>query len=456
VKIAFIAMSGIRVCDQELLNLGLTLPGFVERSKVIASLPSLGLLTLAGMTPSRHHVSYFEVADLAESQRRGEIPDGFDIVAISSYTAQIEEAYALADLYRERGICVVLGGLHVTSLPDEALAHADAAVIGEGESCWPQLLEDAERGTLQCKYDGSNSEFDLAEAPMPSYELLDSDRYNRLTVQTSRGCPHLCDFCASSVLLTRKYKQKPIAKVLSEIDRIRDIWPHPFIEFADDNSLVNRAYWKELLPPLKARNLRWFAETDISVASDSDLLTSMRESGCAQVLIGLESPTLEPLRGIEMRADWKHRQWHAYKEAIRAIQSHGISVNGCFIIGLDAQGPHVFDDVLNFVDESGLHEVQITIQTAFPGTPLYDRLRGEGRLIEETAWRKCTLFDVGFRPKHMSAQELRMGFHKLAGRLYDDDSYRRRRERFKEFLKASHDGNAHDQRPLNEAQGGQV
>ncbi len=118
-------------------------------------------------------------------------------------------------------------------------------------SVWTELLDDFEAGKLKPLYDGREREFDLAQAPMPAFELLAPDRYNRLTVQTSRGCPHLCEFCASSVLLTKQYKQKPVARVIAEIDRIRAIWSHPFIEFADDNSLVNRTYWKELLTHLK-------------------------------------------------------------------------------------------------------------------------------------------------------------------------------------------------------------
>ena len=140
------------------------------------------------------------------------------------------------------------------------------------------------------------AEFDLQDAPMPAFELLDIGRYNRLTVQTSRGCPHRCAFCASSILLTKQYKQKPADRVLAEIDRIKTLWEHPFIEFADDNTFVNKAYWKELLPELKKRNIRWFTETDVSLAQDGELLHLMRESGCAQVLIGFESPTAPALQ----------------------------------------------------------------------------------------------------------------------------------------------------------------
>jgi len=434
-KIGLIAMSGIRVCDEELLRLGLTLPGFVERSKIIASLPSLGLLTLAGMVPARHEVRYIEVADLRDGNPALDTVGDFDLVALSSYSAQIKEAYQLAGMIRGRGVPVVIGGIHATCLPDEAKQHCDAVVIGEGEVSWPVLLDDAERGALQPFYGGRGEEFDLDEAPMPAFELLDIDKYNRLTVQTSRGCSHRCEFCASSILLTRRYKQKPAAKVLAEIDRIKEIWPQPFIEFADDNTFVNKDYWKTLLPEIGKRKIRWFTETDISIAQDRELLTRMRDSGCAQVLIGLESPAGPALNGLETKENWKARQSQGYKEAIRTIQSHGISVNGCFILGLDEHGPEIFDQVFDFVDDSGLHEVQITIQTPFPGTPLYERLREEGRIIEEEAWEKCTLFDINYLPRKMTVSELSQGFRDLGLRLYSEEFTRKRRKRFKEVLR---------------------
>ena len=268
-NIGMIAMSGIRACDTELLELGLTLPGFVERSKQIASLPSLGLLTLAGMTPRRHTVSYHEAPS---AEVIPTLPVNFDLVAISSLSAQIKDAYRVAAHYRALGIPVVMGGLHVTSVPGEPETYGAIGVLGEGELAWPLILADAERGTLKSAYDLRGQEFDLANAPMPAFELLDIERYNRITVQTSRGCPWRCNFCASSILLTRKYKQKPIAKVLAEIDRIRTLWPRPFIEFADDNSFINRAYWHELLPELAKRRIRWFTETDLSIYEDDALL----------------------------------------------------------------------------------------------------------------------------------------------------------------------------------------
>jgi radical SAM superfamily enzyme YgiQ (UPF0313 family) len=434
-RIALVAMSGIRVCDQELLQLGLTLPGFVERSKVIASLPSLGLLTLAALTPSRHEVRYLEIPDLSALP---DLPRGFDLVAISSYSAQIHEAYDLAQRYRDSGTKVVLGGPHVTALPEEALGFCDAVVLGEGEPVWEEVLADCEAGRLQGIYDARSAGYDLARSPIPAFELLEVDRYNRLTVQTSRGCPHQCEFCASSLLLTERYKQKPIANVLREIDRILEIWEHPFLEFADDNSFVDKSYWKELLPALRDRGVRWFTETDISVADDEDLLNLMRESGCAQVLIGLESPTVRGLHGIELKSDWKLLRFEGCADAVRRIQAHGITVNGCFVVGLDGHTPEIFDQILEFSRLIELYDVQVTIQTAFPGTPLYARLLRDGRLLEPTNWRRCTLFDVNYRPTDMSPDELAAGFRRMVVPLYSAELTDWRRSLFKSRMRKLH------------------
>ncbi len=424
-KIGFIAMSGVRVCDAELMRIGLTLPGFVERSQVIASLPSLGLLTLAGMTP-QHDCQYIEVADLSGA---AELPTDFDLVAISSFSAQMPEAYALADRFRAAEVPVVLGGLHASALPDEAQQHADAVVVGEGESVWPDVVRDAAAGQLAPRYQG-RGQFDLAQAPMPAFELLKIEKYNRLTVQASRGCPMRCDFCAASPLIAPRYTQKPVQRVLDEIDRIRAMWQRPFIEFADDNALVNRRYWTALLPELARRKIRWFVETDLSVHEHDDLLSLMREAGCTEVLIGLESPVEAGLSGIELRNDWKRRWYPQYLPAIEKIQSHGIRVNGCFVLGLDGHDETIFDAVYDFAVESQLFDVQITLQTPFPGTPLYERLAREGRLLDEGSWDRCTLFDVNYRPTHMTADELRDGFRHLAERLYSEELTQWRRNNF--------------------------
>jgi radical SAM superfamily enzyme YgiQ (UPF0313 family) len=263
------------------------------------------------------------------------------------------------------------------------------------------------------------------------------DKYNRITVQTSRGCPHKCDFCASSILLTPAYKIKPPEKVIEEIRTIKRTWDHPFIEFADDNSFVNLRQGKELLRALAKQNIRWFTEADISIAGDDELLGLMRDSGCRQVLIGLESPGIPGLNGVELNANWKMKQRDRYLESIAKIQSYGITVNGCFILGLDGDTPQVFDDVLRFVRDSHLYEVQITFMTAFPGTPLYERLKRECRIVRDRAWELCTLFDINFIPQNMSADELQKGGLRLADTIYSEAETRERRTGFRTALRSS-------------------
>ncbi len=416
------------------MKLGLTLPGFVERSKVIASLPSPSLLTLRP-DATKVRGEYREILDLKTA---GALPEDYDLVAITSLSAQIFEAYAIADFYRGKGVPVVMGGLHVTSLPDEAREHCTSVVVGEGEPSWPEVLDDFEHGRLKPFYVQSpRGQYDLREAPLPRFDLLDPEKYNRITVQTSRGCPHKCEFCASSILLTPRYKVKPVDKVIAEIQAIKRIWPKPFIEFADDNSFVHREHYKALLRELAREDLRWFTEADLSVAQDEELLGLMRDSGCQQVLIGLESPRRSSISGVETNSNWKARQLDRYREAIAKIQAHGITVNGCFILGLDGDTPEVFDEVLGFVRDSGLYEVQVTFLTAFPGTPLYARLKAEGRIIRDRAWDLCTLFDINIKPRDMSVAELQSGYLQLVKTLYSAQETTSRRRGFRTRLKKS-------------------
>lgn len=433
-RIGLIAINGVRPYDPGVYAMGLSLYGIRERWRHIASLPSLALLTLAGMTGDEHDYTYWELDDL---EKQDTLPAGFDLVAISSYTAKIGRAYELCEEYRALGIPTVVGGPHVSCLPEEVAAHCDAVVIGEGEMSWLEVLRDCAAGNLKQFYGDLNAPFNMEETPMPAYQLLDLNKYNRLPVQTSRGCPHRCEFCASSVLIAGKYKQKPIPKVLAEIDKIKSLWKRPFIELADDNSFVNMRYWKELLPQLKEHNVRWFTQTDIGVARDDELLTLLRESGCVQLLIGFESASADDLQGMELKSDWKSFHLRNAAADIQKIQAHGITVLGCFMVGMDTQGPDCFHDVYQFSHDTELFDIQVTVLTPFPGTPLYDRLLREGRLIEPGAWHKCTLYDVNFIPKHMSAEELAEGFNWLVKEVYAPEETKWRRHCFRKHLRES-------------------
>jgi radical SAM superfamily enzyme YgiQ (UPF0313 family) len=455
-KIGLIAVAGVKLQTRKFIDLGITLPQFVNRGQVIAQLPSLALLTLAGATPYDVEIEYVEVTDVEEYAQQPRLD--FDLVALSTYTARAFDAYRVADAYRERGVPVVFGGLHATVRPHEAMAHADAVVAGEGELLWPEVVRDFQEGGragLKPLYrEVRPGQFDLRHAPLPRFDLLRHaiaegavpdpvasgslhrpGGYNRIPIQTSRGCPWDCDFCAASKLYGPRYRPKPVARVLEEVDLVRAMWSRPFIEFADDNTFVNRAWSRELLLGLAGRHIRYFTETDVSIAQDEELLDLLYPSGCRQVLIGFESPRRDSLVGID-RVNWKLRQHDRYLEAVEKIQARGVSVCGCFIVGLDADTPAVFDEIRDFVEQSRLLEVQITVLTPFPGTRLYDRLEAEGRLLYPGAWDRCTLFDVNFQPRQMTVEQLEDNLVSLWRDTWNAEAFARRKRHYRDLLRA--------------------
>jgi len=436
VKIALIAVSGVRVRNTLLDVNKVTLPGFVHRGKTIASLPSLGLLTLAGLTPAGHDLRYFDMPELDTAVLDGE---KFDLAAISALTAKIDVAYAIADALRARGTKVVIGGLHAKVLPREVAGHADAVAVGEGEDLWPRIVEDAALGTLKRFYvEDAPGTYDLGRSPLPRFDLLDMTRYNRITVQTSRGCPHDCEFCAASKLFGR-YRKKPVELVLRDVDAVRARWARPMLEFADDNTFADPQWGMALLRGLAGRGVRWFTETDSSLGRHPELLDLLAPAGCRQLLIGFESPLAASLKGLDAQ-NWKLRQLDGYRRDIEAIQSRGVSVNGTFIVGLDADTPDVFEEIERFVRESGLAEVQVTALTPFPGTRLHARLAAEGRLITRKYWDRCTLFDATFHPKNMTLAQLEDGMNWLFGKLYNDRAVAARKRRFLAMVRARRAG----------------
>jgi radical SAM superfamily enzyme YgiQ (UPF0313 family) len=465
-KIGLIAIAGVKLQTRKFIELGITLPQFINRGRVIAQLPSLALLTLAGATPEDVDLEYLEVDDLAAFVQMPRLD--FDLVALSTYTARAFDAYRVADVYRAHGVPVVFGGLHASVLPEEAAQHADAVVIGEGETTWPEVVRDFQRGgraALRPFYrEAKPGQYDLRDAPMPRFDLLVQaapaaprspadpretgeihrlGAYNRITVQTTRGCPWDCDFCAASKLYGPRYRIKPVERVLREVDAVRSLWRRPFLEFADDNTFVHKPWAKQLLRELAERELRYFTETDVSVADDEELLDLLYASGCRQVLIGFESPRQASLDGMD-RVNWKSKQHSRYLEAIERIQGRGISVCGCFIVGLDADTPEIFDELREFIDRSRLLEVQITILTPFPGTRLYQRLLAEGRMLYPGAWDRCTLFDLNFRPRGMSVEQLEEGMIQLWRDTWNAAALAERKRYYRQLLRSRREPLASD------------
>jgi len=235
--------------------------------------------------------------------------------------------------------------------------------------------------------------------------------------------------------LSPKFRTKPVAKVIAEIRELKSLFNNPFIEFADDNTFADKRHGKKLMRELAKEQVKWFTETDVSVADDEDLIKMMRDAGCHQILVGFESPNVNTLNGVEQKTNWKARRTDRYLKAVETIQKHGVTVNGCFILGMDGDGPESFDNVFNFVNASGLYDVQITYLTPFPGTPLHSRLSEEGRLLVADASERCTLFDINFTPSNMSVDELSTGYRKLLTRLYNPEFVETRNRNFRQHLR---------------------
>ena len=264
---------------------------------------------------------------------------------------------------------------------------------------------------------------------MPRFELLEGRPYNRITVQTSRGCPRACEFCAASLRITTRFQQKAVERVVGELREARRFFPEPFVEFADDNTFLDRRWSKHFLTALEREEIHYFTETDASVADEPELCDRIAASGCRQLLIGFESPFAGELAGIDP-AGFKQRRATELSRVVDVLQSRGVSVNGCFVLGLDSHTPDVFPRLLEAVRRSGLAEVQFTVLTPFPGTPLYRRLSAAGRLLPDKGWDERTLFDVSYRPERMSVQELEAGMRFLFENTYTERATRARQRGF--------------------------
>jgi radical SAM superfamily enzyme YgiQ (UPF0313 family) len=409
--VAMVPFTGFRVREAEMLALGMTLPGLAHRAAAVARLPALGLLTLAGLTPPDWTCSYHEAAQASESLADEVLRQRPTLVALSALTASVEEAYRFSGLLRRRGARVVIGGLHATACPGEAGRYCDAVVVGEGEPVWPQLLADAAADELRPVYRAS-APFDLAGAPVPRFDLLGRGPRPRLTVQTQRGCPLACEFCGASRLLG-PHRLKPAANLKRELAAITARVPRPVLELADDNTFAGGRDARELLETLAAADARYFTEVDWRAGEDPGLPAGLAASGCVQVLVGVESLTFRhPGMGP------KQAELPRVIAAIDAIQSAGVAVIGCFIVGCDGETHDSLDRLAEFVRSSGLADVQLTLQTPFPGTALRRRLERDGRLLPGRGWSHCTLFDLTYRPDAMGVAELEAAFRDLVRRVF--------------------------------------
>ncbi|MCD6310093.1 MAG: radical SAM protein [Candidatus Eremiobacteraeota bacterium] len=369
-------------------------------------IPNLALLSLAALVPIDAKFTFIE-EDYVPLEQEEEIlfaPE-FDLVCLTATNYQAKRAYQLGDEFQRRGIPVIIGGLHPSALPEEAASHADSVAIGEGEDIFPQIIEDFLNDDLK-KFYHSSGNINLASLPPPRYDLIEHPEYfNKMPVLATRGCPYNCDFCIFPRIYGPKYRTKTVRQITTEIELIKKIKPSPYIHFCDENMLVNTKFGKELIRALIPQKIKWECFCDIAVADDDELLQLMAESGCKDLLIGLESIDPEVLQHVD---SWKAKQLEKYPERIQKIQGYGLSVTGLFIVGFDQDTPDVFKRLRDFILCCGLLDMDFAILTPMPGTRLYSRLKSEGRLLSED-WSRYTWQHVNFMPKNMSPDELQRG-----------------------------------------------
>ena len=348
----------------------------------------LGLLVLAGLSPPD-----WEITVVDENVARpdySKLPRPH-LVGLTAFTSQAPRAYELAADFRDRGIPVVMGGIHASARPAEAAGRVDAVVTGEAENVWSQVLADCARGELQSLYAGGHADMD--ETPSARHDLLPTG-YSFGTIQTTRGCPLDCSFCSVSSFNGRAYRHRPVEKVVAELALIRE----KRVLIVDDNLIGTRgdhiARAKELFRAMIEADLgkNWVCQATINLADDEELLRLARRAGCTGAFIGFESTSDAGL--VEVHKKYNLRKSREFRDSVRRIQSHGITVAGSFILGLDVDRPGVGRQIAATASRYGLDLLNVLFLTPLPGTRLWTKMEEDGRIVADQFpedWRFYTL-----------------------------------------------------------------
>ena len=363
----------------------------------------LGLLVVAGLTPRDWDTTVIDenlgVPDYASMPRP-------DLVGITAFTSQAVRAYQVAGLFRGLGVPVVMGGIHASMCPAEALERVDAVVTGEAESTWGQVLEDVRQHNLQRVYAGTHLE--MTHSPLARHDLLPTG-YRLGSVQTTRGCPLNCTFCSVTAFNGGRFRHRPIASVVAELAAIRERQ----VLIVDDNLVGTRedhiARAKDLFRAMIQADLgkRWIAQATINMADDDELLRLAAKAGCCGVFIGLESPTAEGL--LEVRKRFNVVKGSDLRGSVGRIQRNGIAVLGSYMIGLDVDEPGIGRCIADAADRCRLDAINVTFMTPLPGTALWRQMEGDGRILVHAFpedWRYYTLSFPVARHMHLSWADL--------------------------------------------------
>lgn len=359
--------------------------------------PSLSLLTVAALTPPHHRLSLED-----ENTDTLHLDDMPDLVGINVNVETSRRAYEIADHYREKNVNVVMGGIHVSANPEEALAHCNAVCIGIAEPVWGLIIADAETGVLKNRYQGSATD-EMLERPSPRWNLIDSSRYLYTNIVcTSSGCSFRCDFCYnSSAYMPHRIRNRSVDSVRDEILRLGT----RHVMFIDDNFIGNPAWTAEFVKILKPMGLRWNAAVSANIVEFPHLIDEMAQSGCQSLFIGFESINGESLRSVR-----KHQNNVGnYERLVRELHQRGIMINASLVFGLDCDYPDVFKETYRWLVKNRISTITSHILTPYPGTVLFEKLNAEGR-ITDYDWSHYDTAHVVFHPLNMTAKELYEGY----------------------------------------------
>jgi radical SAM superfamily enzyme YgiQ (UPF0313 family) len=355
----------------------------------------LSMAVIAGLTPSDVDLRFYD-----DRMEAIDFDEPTDLVAISVETFTALRSYKIAREFRARGVPVVMGGYHVTLLPEEASEHANSIIVGDAEPVWQKMLDDARRRDLQPIYDGSGHR--TLAGVKPRREIFANRSYQNITlVEFARGCNFKCDFCAITAFHGARQSHRPAQEVVAEMAETRS---NRFF-VVDDNIVSQPAKARELCRALIPLNTNWVGQASIHIAQDDELLDLMVRSGCRGVLVGMES--LDPANLREMGKDWNLAAC-SYEKSLAQFRKHGLAVYGTFVFGYDHDDADTVQQSIDFAREQKLFLAAFNHLIPFPGTPLYRRLQEQGRLIKPRWWLdpESRVGDVTFRPLRMSPKDL--------------------------------------------------
>lgn len=395
------------------MNLGLNLNNveflrffFGPNTSVFPILPALP--TLAALTPDEFDVKITD--ENIESIQFDDLPD---LVGISFFTQMANRAYEIADAYKERDVKVVLGGVHASALPEEAIQHADSVVIGEAEETWPKLLNDFKKGKLQQFY--KNEQYpDISKYPMPRWDLTQMNKYNLHIIQTTRGCPYDCEFCSVKAIFGPQYRYRTEEQIYAAVDNAMKTNSLKPVFFCDDNFIGNKKRAKKLIEGLPVIKGGYGTQMTLDLAQDDELLQLMAEKNFVQVFIGFETIAPDNVKKMGKARVLDPGNYHS---AIKHIQSYGIKVVGSFIVGLDYDTRDSLLMTKKFIKESSLLKLVVNIATPYPGTKYYKRLEAENRVLSKD-WSRYSSYEMLIKHPNFAPRELEKIYHEMLKEIY--------------------------------------